>query len=112
MAKQYWLFCRLSSRRSRCLLALPFTPLAGYGADLRSSFPGLAYRLLRLSALECLHILADCMTDYVLCGLLRHSQNESLHPQSRFPDLPQISRAKFDRHRRATAGFTTRALDG
>ena len=29
--------------------------------------PGVAYLLLRLSALECLNILADCMTYYALC---------------------------------------------
>jgi hypothetical protein len=29
--------------------------------------PGLAYLFLRLSALECLNILADCMTYYALC---------------------------------------------
>src|SRR5690348_18353087 len=29
--------------------------------------PGLAYLLLRLSALECLNSLADCMTYYALC---------------------------------------------
>jgi hypothetical protein len=32
-------FCRVSSLRSHCLLALPFIPLAGYRSGLRSSFP-------------------------------------------------------------------------
>ena len=32
-------FCRVSSRRSHCLLVLPFTPLAEYRSGLRSSFP-------------------------------------------------------------------------
>src|SRR5713226_177804 len=43
---------------------------------------------------------------------MRHSQDESLHPQSRFCDVAQISRGKFDRLRRTTAGFTTSELDG
>ena len=47
-----------------------------------------------------------------LIGLLRHGRDESLHPQSRFRDMPQISRGKFDRIRRATAGFTPSVLDG
>ena len=42
----------------------------------------------------------------------RHGQDESLHPQSRFRDMSQISRGKFVPLRRATAGFTTSALDG
>src|SRR4029077_19022507 len=44
-------------------------------------------------------------------GLLRHGQDESLHPQSRFRDMPQISRGKCDRLRCTTAGFTTSALE-
>jgi ribosomal protein L13E len=39
-------------------------------------------------------------------------EDESLHPQSRFRDVAQISRGKFDRLRRTTAGFTTSELDG
>jgi outer membrane protein assembly factor BamD (BamD/ComL family) len=34
------------------------------------------------------------------------------HPQSRFRDIRQISRGKFDRLPRTTAGFTTSAFDG
>jgi hypothetical protein len=41
-----------------------------------------------------------------------HSQSESLHSQSRFRDMQQISRGKFDRLPRTTAGFTTSAFDG
>jgi hypothetical protein len=40
------------------------------------------------------------------------SEDESLHPQSRFRDLPQISQAKFNRFRRTTPGFTTSELAG
>jgi hypothetical protein len=40
------------------------------------------------------------------------SEDESLHSQSRFRDLPQISQGKFNRFRRATAGFTTGELAG
>jgi hypothetical protein len=40
------------------------------------------------------------------------SEDESLHSQSRFRDMPQISQAKFNRFRRATAGFTTSELAG
>jgi hypothetical protein len=39
-------------------------------------------------------------------------EDESLHPQSRSRDMPQISQGKFNRFRRATAGFTTSELDG
>jgi hypothetical protein len=39
--------------------SLPFGPSI--------TVPGLAYRLLHLSALECLHSLADCMTYFALC---------------------------------------------
>jgi len=52
------------------------------------------------------------MTYYALCWLLRQGQGELLHPQSRFRDLPQTSRGKFDRLRCATAGSTTSGLDG
>jgi hypothetical protein len=39
-------------------------------------------------------------------------QSESLHPQSCLHDLQRISRSKINRLPRATAGFTTSALDG
>jgi hypothetical protein len=35
-----------------------------------------------------------------------------LHPQSRIRDMQQISPDKLDRLQYATAGFTTRVLDG
>ena len=45
-------------------------------------------------------------------GLFVAVQGRSLDPQSRFRDQRQISRGKFVRLRRATAGFTIRAFDG
>ena len=39
-------------------------------------------------------------------------QDRSLDPQSRMRDKRQVSRGKLDRLQRATAGFTTSALDG
>jgi hypothetical protein len=44
------------------------------------------------------------------CHTTRRS--ELLHPQSRFRDMQQISRGKFDRLLRATAGFTTSDFEG
>jgi hypothetical protein len=73
--------------------------------------PGVAYRLLRLSAFG-VPPYPRRRHDLLCPRLLRHGQEESLPPQSRFCDLPQISRGKFDRLRRATPGFTTSELDG
>jgi hypothetical protein len=55
-------FLPLSAHESRRLLALSFIPLAGYRSGLRIIVSGSAYLFLRLSALECLTSLADCMT--------------------------------------------------
>jgi hypothetical protein len=60
-------FCRVSSLRSHGLLALPFIALAGYRFGPSLLVPGVAYRFLRLRPLECLNILADCMTYCALC---------------------------------------------
>src|SRR6266403_4086914 len=82
-ASTSWFFCRLSLIESCVLLVAPY----------------------------CLglHRLRDY---YARCSLLLHDQGELLHPQSRFRDMPQISRGKFDRLPRTTAGFTTSAFDG
>ena len=55
-------FCRVSSLRSHCLIAHPFIPLAGYRSGLRSSFPAWPICCSAFRPLECLNILADCMT--------------------------------------------------
>jgi len=49
---------------------------------------------------------------YARCWLPLHGQSELLHPQSRFRDMQWLSRGKFDRLPRTTAGFTFGALDG
>ena len=66
----------------------------------------------RFSAREFLGSFAGCMTYFALCCLLRHSQDESLDPQSRFRDMPQISQGEFNRFRRTTVGSPTSELDG
>src|SRR5215469_14065007 len=43
---------------------------------------------------------------YARCRLLLQDQDELLHPPSRFRDMQQISRDKFDRFLRATTEFT------
>ena len=60
-------FLPLSTHESRRLLALSFIPLTGtvWAFDHRSRL-GLSC-LLRLSALECLTSLADCVTYFALC---------------------------------------------
>jgi hypothetical protein len=57
----------MSSLRSHCLLAVLFIPLAGYRSGLRSSFPAWPICFSAFRHLECLNILADCMTYYALC---------------------------------------------
>ena len=52
---------------------------------------------------------------WVLCPLLTsaaRSETISHLPQSRFRDIRQISRGKYDRLQRTTAGFTSYAVDG
>ena len=56
-----------SAHESRRLLALPFIPLAGVPFGPSITVPGSAYLLLRLSALECLSSLADCMIYFAFC---------------------------------------------
>jgi hypothetical protein len=56
-----------SAHESHRLLALSFIPLAGVPFGPSVIVPGSAYLFLRLSALECLNILADCMTYLALC---------------------------------------------
>jgi len=82
-ASRSWLFCRLPLIESRRLLA------ASFRLGLRRSR---AY--------------------YARCCLLPHDRSGSLHPQSRFRDMQQTSRDKNNRLQRASAGFTTSALDG
>jgi hypothetical protein len=60
-------FLPLSAPESRHLLTLPFIPLCGVPFGPSITVPGVAYLLLRLSALECLNILADCMTYFAFC---------------------------------------------
>jgi hypothetical protein len=104
-------FCRVSSLRSHCLIALPFIPLAGYRSGLRSSFPARPSLLAPPFGIGVLQY--PCrLHDLLRPLLLRHGQDESLYPQTRFRDMSQISRGKFDRLRSATAGFTTSGLDG
>jgi hypothetical protein len=94
------------------LLSVPLNPLAGYDSGLRSSFPTEPACFSALLALESLNSLADRITYFALCWLLGHGQGELLHLQSRFRDLLQICRGKFDRLRYATAGSTASELDG
>ena len=48
-------------------LPFPLFPLRGTVLGPSIIVPGLAYLFLRLSALECLNILADCRTYFALC---------------------------------------------
>jgi len=49
---------------------------------------------------------------YARCWLLRHDQETLRLPQFRLRNMTQISRGKFDRFPRTTAGFTLCAFDG
>ena len=60
-------FLPLSAPESRHLLALSFIPLAGYRSGLRSSFPAWPICFSAFRPLECLNILADCMSYFALC---------------------------------------------
>ena len=57
----------LPSLRSRCFLASRFTPLAGYHSGLQSPFPEWPICCTAFRPLECLNILADCLTYFALC---------------------------------------------
>jgi hypothetical protein len=82
--QQGWLFCRWSLLRSRDLLATPF----------RSGLPPLFWS-------------NTPSADF--CDMIRMNRFILSHVLC---DMPQTSRGKFDRLRRATAGFTTSELDG
>ena len=70
----FWSFTPSGIRKAK-LLAFPPQVVPEIARFTRHSLPfgpsltvsGLAYRFLRLSALECLNILADCMTYFALC---------------------------------------------
>jgi hypothetical protein len=57
-----------SAHESRRLLALPFIPLCRVPFGPSIIVPSSTCLLLRLSALECLSSLADCMTYFALLG--------------------------------------------
>ena len=88
-ASSSWFFCRLSLMSCAAYLPLPLTPAN------RGPFGP--------SSLACL-----------LCPLLTSAARStaSLNLSRDFHDTQQISRGKFDRLPRTTAGFTTSVLDG
>src|SRR5437867_10855918 len=89
-ASSSWLFCRLSLMTRAAYLPLSLPSLR------RTVWAFITVRVITMPA-------ADCC---------RCIQLASLPAQSRLRDQQQLSRGKFDRLQRATAGFTTSALDG
>ena len=105
-------FLPLSAHESRRLLALSFTPLAGYRSGLRSSFPAWPIGCSAFRPWSASIALPTARPTSPAADFRCRVQNESLHPQSRFRDLPRISRGKINRLPRTTAGSTTSAFDG
>jgi hypothetical protein len=87
-ANTSWFFCRLSLMSRAAYLPLPSTPFGD-----RSGLPHLRA------------LLRPLLTSAARSGWIAPSS-------VRFRDQRQISRGKFDRLPRTTAGFTTSALDG
>src|ERR1700685_1007725 len=61
-----WFFCRCPLMSRTAYLPFLYSPRGvPFGPSI--TVPGVAYLLLRLSALECLNIPADCMTYFAFC---------------------------------------------
>jgi len=106
------IFLPLYAHESRRLLAFSFIPLAGYRSGLRSSFPARPIRNsppFGFGVPQYPRRLHDLLRP-LLTSTARSEWIAS--PSVTLCDMPQISRGKFDRLQRATAGFTTSELDG